>query len=69
MATIANAQRPTGFQGFIQRLARDAEAHIEKHSRRAQIKALAAKSDAELARMNLSRDRIVHYVFSDRIWF
>ena len=27
------------------------------------------ESDAELAEMGISRDRIVHYVFADRIWF
>ncbi|MDQ7260465.1 hypothetical protein NM680_01485 [Paracoccus sp. PS-1] len=73
MATIStnifSPRLPELFDAFLKRFARGTEAYIEKHSRRAEIEALEAKSDAELARMGITRDRIVHYVFSDRIWF
>ena len=32
-----------------------------------QVQALQAKSDAELAKMGLKRDEIVHYVFRDML--
>lgn len=57
------------YSGFRDRLARGTEAYIRQQSRRAEIEVLKAKSDAELAKMGLTRDRIVQYVFSDRIWF
>ncbi|ABL68714.1 MULTISPECIES: hypothetical protein [Paracoccus] len=73
MATIAtnrfSPRLPDLFAAVRKRLSRGAAAYITKHSRRAEIEALEAKSDAELARMGLTRDRIVHYVFADRIWF
>lgn len=37
-------------------------------SRHSQIAALEAKSDEELAKLGITRDRIVHYVFRDLIW-
>jgi hypothetical protein len=43
-------------------MARSAEARGE------QIRALYAKSDEELAKMNLSRDGIAHYVFRDLMY-
>ncbi len=66
---ILSPRLPALFDGFRKWLSRGTEAYIAKQSRRAEIEALEAKSDAELARMGLTRDRIVHYVFSDRIWF
>ncbi|NHQ74277.1 hypothetical protein HAT86_07335 [Roseovarius gahaiensis] len=41
------------------------EAHAYKASRRDQVDALETKSDAELARMGLRRDQIVHHVYRD----
>lgn len=46
---------------FGDALVRSAEASSRIH----QIEALQAKSDAELAKMGLKRDEIVHYVFKD----
>lgn len=43
-------------------------AYIDTHSRRDRVEALEAKSDEELARMGLTRDRIVEHVFRDVIW-
>ena len=40
-------------------------AYMERRSRMGQIQALEAKSDAELAKMGIRRDRIVHHVFRD----
>lgn len=72
MATIAtnrfSPRLPALFNAFLKRLSRGTEAYIEKHSRRAEIEALEAKSDAELARMGITRDRIVYYVFGDRFY-
>ncbi|QFQ86380.1 hypothetical protein F8A10_02390 [Paracoccus kondratievae] len=66
---LSSPRLPAKLDAFLKWLSRGTEAYIEKHSRRAEIEALEAKSDAELARMGLTRDRIVHHVFSDRIWF
>lgn len=41
------------------------ETYADQKSRRSEIDALEAKSDAELAQMGLSRERIPHYVFRD----
>ncbi|MEP1768547.1 MAG: hypothetical protein ABJJ53_18165 [Sulfitobacter sp.] len=40
-------------------------AAADKSSRRDQIEALEAKSDAELAAMGIKRDNIAYYVFND----
>ncbi|WP_242494166.1 hypothetical protein [Salipiger sp. IMCC34102] len=49
-------------------LAAAMETYADSHDRSAQIEALQDKSDAELARMGLSRDRIVHHVFRDILY-
>ncbi|MFD1509944.1 hypothetical protein [Lacimonas salitolerans] len=41
------------------------ETYADAKSRRSEIDALEAKSDAQLAEMGLTRDRIPHYVFRD----
>ncbi|SHM02635.1 protein of unknown function [Roseovarius litoreus] len=41
------------------------EAHAHRASRRNQIEALEAMSDAELARIGLRRDDIVRHVYGD----
>lgn len=73
MAIIASNRPRIGlaalYSGFRDWLARGTEVYIRQQSRRAEIEVLKAKSDAELAKMGLTRDRIVQYVFSDRIWF
>ncbi|OOY26556.1 hypothetical protein BMI90_17135 [Thioclava sp. L04-15] len=43
--------------------------YMERQSRQDQIQRLEAKSDAELAAMGISRDRIVSHVFRDRFYF
>lgn len=53
---------------FFTRIGQGMNAYVESHSRRDRIEALEAKSDEELARMGLTRDRIVAYVFRDMIW-
>ncbi len=53
---------------FFTRFGQGMNAYLETHSRSDQIAALEAKSDAELAGMGLSRDRIVPFVFRDKIW-
>lgn len=61
--------KPGLFSKLADHLRRETEAYIRANSRQAEINALKAKSDAELARMGLERSGIAHYVFSDRIWF
>lgn len=67
--TSFSPSKPGLFSAFAANLRRETDAYIRKHSRRAEIDALEAKSDAELARLGITRDQIVRYVFSDRIWF
>lgn len=59
---------PAAYDAFFSRLGQGFNAYVETCARHAEIAALEAKSDAELAQMGLSRDRIVHYVFRDLIW-
>lgn len=66
--TAYSSWLPAAYDSFFARLGQGLNAYIETRSRRAEIVALEAKSDAELAQMGLSRDRIVHYVFRDLIW-
>ncbi|MFT4014990.1 MAG: hypothetical protein QM682_16695 [Paracoccus sp. (in: a-proteobacteria)] len=59
---------PAAYDKFFAKLGQGLNSYIETRSRRAEIAALEAKSDAELAKMGITRDRIVHYVFRDLIW-
>ncbi|KGJ03724.1 hypothetical protein SAMN04487972_11750 [Paracoccus halophilus] len=54
---------------FFARIGRVLNAYMTAQSRHQQVAALDAKSDEELARMGITRDRIVHYVFRDRLAF
>jgi uncharacterized protein YjiS (DUF1127 family) len=54
--------------GFFAWLGEGLNAYIDTRSRQREIAALDAKSDEELAKMGITRDRIVHYVFRDLIW-
>ena len=56
------------FARFFTKLASDYEAYAYKKSRRAQIEALEAKSDEELAKLGLKRDDIAFHVFSDMFY-
>ncbi|KEP71595.1 hypothetical protein FGG78_06875 [Thioclava sp. BHET1] len=42
--------------------------YMERQSRQSEIERLHAKSDAELAQMGITRDRIIHHVFRDRFY-
>ncbi|RCW85895.1 hypothetical protein [Paracoccus lutimaris] len=53
---------------FFARLGQGLNAYIETSSRQAEIAAMDAKSDEELAKLGITRDRIVHYVFRDLLW-
>lgn len=53
---------------FFARIGQGMNAYLESRTRSHQIAALDAKSDAELAQLGITRDRIVHYVFRDLIW-
>lgn len=59
---------PAAYDAFFTRLGQGLNSYIETRSRRAEIAALEAKSDAELAQLGITRDRIVHYVFRDLVW-
>ena len=50
---------------FFTALGMGFNAYLERRARTDQIRRLNAKSDAELAAMGLTRDRIPHYVFRD----
>ncbi|MET4100659.1 uncharacterized protein YjiS (DUF1127 family) [Roseovarius sp. MBR-78] len=56
-------------RGFFARFAAGLERAMERsarvRSRRAQIEALEAKSDAELAQLGIARDQIAYHVFKD----
>lgn len=68
-ASTSQHTRPLGFATGVSRLlsgfGRGMMRVAERQSRSTQIQELHAKSDAELARMGLSRDTIVHYVYRD----
>lgn len=53
------------FSGVLSAVGTRFLAAAEKSSRRDQIAALEAKSDAELAKMGIKRDNIAYHVFND----
>ena len=53
---------------FFSRIGQGVNAYIESRTHQAEIEALEAKSDEELARMGLTRDRIIAHVFRDVFW-
>ena len=53
---------------FFNRFGQGMNAYLEGRARSAQIEALEAKSDDQLARISLTRDRIVAHVFRDTYW-
>jgi hypothetical protein len=53
---------------FFNRFGQGVNAYLEARARSAQIEALEAKSDGELAHMGLTRDRILAHVFRDTYW-
>ena len=50
---------------FFASIGQGMNAYMERRSRMTQITALEAKTDAELAEMGITRDRIIHHVFRD----
>lgn len=66
--TAYSSWLPAAYDSVFAKLGNWLNAYIERRSRRAQIAALEAKSDAELAQMGISRERIVQHVFRDLIW-
>lgn len=62
---IADAGFRAGLSNFFQAFGRGMTAYMERRSRTDQIVALNAKSDAELAKMGITRDSIPAYVFRD----
>ena len=55
----------SGFQRVLASMGRGFSNVVERHSRRAQIAALEARSDAELASIGLKREDIARHVFRD----
>lgn len=52
---------------FFASLGQGFNAYLEARTRRDQIERLQLMSDAQLAELGISRDRIVHHVFRDRL--
>jgi hypothetical protein len=63
--TVAAAAHALG--AWLSKLWAGLEAHFEARSRIVEIRRLQALSDAELARLGIARDRIVHHVFRDKL--
>mgnify|MGYP001312394542 CR=1 FL=1 len=57
------------FRQLIQAIGARVGRFMEIQARSAEIERLQAKSDHELARMGLTRERIVAHVFRDRFCF
>ena len=66
---ISSAAAHSGFSakvnGFFSGLGAGLVAYMERRSRAAEIAALEAKSDAELAELGVKREQIPAYVFRD----
>ncbi|KEO56456.1 hypothetical protein [Thioclava pacifica] len=67
--TTAGQSGQSVFARAVHGIAEGLVTYMERQSRQSQIQRLEAKSDAELAAMGLSRDRIVAHVFRDRFYF
>ncbi|MCA2010831.1 DUF1127 domain-containing protein [Pararhodobacter sp. CCB-MM2] len=52
---------------FFAAMGQGFNAYLEARSRRDQIERLQMMSDAQLAELGINRDKIVHYVFRDRL--
>ncbi|HWL58179.1 MAG TPA: hypothetical protein VNQ78_16080 [Paracoccus sp. (in: a-proteobacteria)] len=53
---------------ILARIGRFMTSYVEHRSRRSQIEALEAKSDAELAKLGIKREGIAYHVFRDLTW-
>lgn len=69
MATVYSGQIAHDglFRRVLHRVGAGFSTILRAQSRQAELERLQSKSDAELAAMGLSRDRIVEYVFRDLI--
>lgn len=69
MTALATAKPNAGFRASIDRffaaLGQGFSAYMVARSRSTEIERLNAKSDAELARLGITRDDIPRYVFRD----
>ncbi|EAQ05021.1 hypothetical protein OB2597_07045 [Pseudooceanicola batsensis HTCC2597] len=69
MANVTTHIADTGFRSSLSSMfgaiGRSMTAYMERRSRTDQVQALMAKSDAELARLGITRDGIPAYVFRD----
>lgn len=62
--TVIDTAR-AGLGRFLASIMERLESYAHVRSRRDQIDALEALSDAELAKMGITREEIVHHVFRD----
>ena len=58
----------SGFRRVLASVARGMSACADANSRRKQIEALEALSDAQLADMGLTREQIASHVFRDKMY-
>ena len=61
----AAAARTSGFGAFFSRIGRALDTYAQSSRRMRDFERLNAKSDAQLAEMGLTRDKIAHHVFRD----
>lgn len=65
--TDFSASHPV-FARVLEALKNFGETYVETRSRRSKIEALEALSDAELAKLGLTRDGILRHVFADTFY-
>jgi uncharacterized protein YjiS (DUF1127 family) len=67
VSSTARGARPLSdrLDSFFTSLGQGFNAYLERRSRSEEIRRLDSMSDAELAAMGISRDRIPHHVFRD----
>jgi len=63
--TINAPDRNGGFSNFLAGIAAGFTAYAERRARMDKIERLNSLSDAELAKLGITRDGIPHYVFRD----
>ncbi len=56
------------FSGLLSRLGQNMQQSMELRARLDQMTALENKSDAELAKLGITRDLIPYHVFRDKMW-
>ncbi len=53
---------------FFASIGQGFNAYLERRTRRGEIERLNALSDAQLAKLGITRERIPHHVFRDLFW-